>query len=187
MSPLVVFVSYLMSAGTVLLHAGLLVFIVGTLVSPRWREWLHERIGSHGVLVAFGIVAASLVGSLFYSMVAGFSACLLCWVVRALLYPQLAILAGYLHKPHRWMLVLSLVFSIAAAAVSAYQVALQFSDIGSTLCSVVPGLGDCKVEYFRIWGYINIATMSLTASLALVVAQAIALRRKHFLNTHHGA
>jgi disulfide bond formation protein DsbB len=181
MNPLVATVTYIMSVGTVLLHFALIVFIAVTLFSPRLREWLHERIGSHGVMVSLAIVAASLVGSLFYSMVAGFSACLLCWIVRAMLYPQLVPLVAYLHRPRRWMLVVSLVMSSLATLASAYQVLLQFSNTVSTLCASVPGLGDCQVEYFRIWGYINIATMSLVASAALVVCQAVALHRKHWL------
>lgn len=181
MSPFVATVTYLMSTGTVLLHVGLIVFIVATLVSPRPREWLHERVGSHGTMVAISIVVASVVGSLFYSMVAGFSACFVCWIVRALLYPQLVPLLAYLHQPRRWMLMVSLVMSIGATVASLYQVLLQFSDVVASICGSIPGLGDCTVEYFRIWGYINIATMSLTASAALVVCQFVTLHRKHWM------
>lgn len=181
MTPLVVIISYAMSIGTVVLHLALLVFIVGTFISPVWREWLHERVGRHGALVALGIVAMSLVGSLFYSMVAGFSACIVCWIVRAFMYPQIIALAAYYHKPHRWMLITSLVMSIGATLASVYQVLLLSGGTIATICGAIPGLGDCTVEYFRIFGYINIATMSLTAAVALVVCQAVALHRKHWM------
>jgi len=181
MSQLVTNITYLMGIGTLGLHLALVAFILVTLLSANWREWLHEKVGSHGIWVSFVIVAASLVGSLFYSMVAGFSACLLCWVVRAFIYPQLVTLGAYFYKPHRWMLVVSLIGSIGATLVSSYQVVLQFSESTSTLCGLIPGLGDCQVEYFRIFGYVNIAVMSLTASLALVAAQVVVLHRKHWV------
>jgi disulfide bond formation protein DsbB len=82
-------VTYIMAVGTIALHVALVIFILVTLLSARWREWLHERVGRHGVLVSLIIVAASLVGSLFYSEVAGFAACIICWLIRVLVYPQL--------------------------------------------------------------------------------------------------
>ncbi len=134
-------------------------------------------------MVSIGIVVASIVGSLFYSVTAGFSACFVCWIVRALIYPQIVPLLAYLHQPRRWMLVASLVMSVGATFASLYQVLLQFSDVVASICGSIPGLGDCTVEYFRIWGYINIATMSLTASAALVVCQVVTLHRKHWLQS----
>jgi disulfide bond formation protein DsbB len=181
MTPLVSAATYLMGIGTLVLHLALVVFIVGTLASPTWREWLHERLGRHGTIVSFTIVAASLVGSIFYSEVAGFAACLLCWVVRALVYPQLIVLGAYLYKPRHWLLTVALVMSSLATLVSLYQMYLQFGGTSIVNCDVIPSLGSCSVEYFRIFGYITLATMSVTSTLALVVCQAVTLHRKHWL------
>lgn len=183
MTPLVANVTYLIGAGTILLNVLLVVFIVVTLFDLRLREWLHERVGTHGTLVALGIVSASLVGSLFYSQVAGFSACLICWLIRAMLYPQIVLLAWYLYGPknHRWLMTVSLIMSIFATALSLYQILLQVGAAPDIGCSLVPSLGSCETEYFRIFGYINIASMSLISSLALVVCQAVTLHRKHWL------
>ena len=182
MTPLVAAVTYLMGAGTIIVHLALVVFIVGTLASRGWKEWLHERVGSHGVLVSLIIVGASLVGSLFYSEVAGFTACLICWIVRGLIYPQLITLGAYWYKPRRWLLGLSLAMSIGATLASAYQVYLQYGGASLINCQIVQSFGSCETEYFRIFGYVTIAIMSLTASLALVVSQAVALHRKHWLS-----
>ncbi len=183
MTSLVANVTYLMGAGTLLLSVLLVVFIVVTLFNLRWREWLHERVGTHGAVVSLGIIAASLVGSLFYSEVAGFSACLICWLIRAMTYPQLILLGWYLYGPknHRWLMTAALVMSSIAAALSLYQVLLQLGVAPDVGCSLTPSLGSCETEYFRIFGYITIATMSIISTLALVVCQAVTLHRKHWL------
>jgi len=179
MSPLVVWVTYIMGVGTIALHIALVLFIIVTLCSPKWRQWLHGHMGRHGVAVSLGIVGASLIGSLFYSQVAGFAACLLCWIIRFLVYPQLITLGAYFHKPKRWLLLTSLVMSSAAAVVSAYQIFLQAGGAAIVNCQVIQSLGSCETEYFRIFGYVNIAVMSLTAALALVVCQAVSLHHNH--------
>lgn len=173
-----------MGLGTVFLSIALILFTIVTLFDLRWREWLHERVGTHGALVSIIIVAASLVGSLFYSEVAGFSACLICWLVRLFVYPQLILLGWYLYGPknHRWLLTTSLVMSSIATLLSIYLVLLQMGVTPNVGCSLVPSLGSCVTQYFRIYGYITLATMSLISSAALVVCQAVTLHRKHWMS-----
>jgi len=183
MTPLVANVTYLMGMGTALISFLLVVFIVVTIFDLRWREWLHERLGTHGALVSLGIIIASLVGSLFYSEVAGFSACLICWLVRAMVYPQIILLGWYLYGPknHRWLMTTALVMSGIATLLSIYLVLLQFGVAPDVGCSLVPSLGSCETQYFRIFGYVTLATMSLISSAALVVCQAVTLHRKHWI------
>lgn len=181
MSPIVTAVTYLMGVGTLVINLALIIFIIGTFVSPVWREWLHEKVGSHGALVSFGILAASLVGSLFYSEVAGFAACIVCWVIRILLYPQIVLVGAYLYKPRRWLMVTSLVMSIGAFVSAIYLVYLQYGGSAIINCGLFASLGSCETEYFRIFGYVTIATMTLVSTAALVVCQAVSLHRKHYL------
>ena len=181
MTPLVAGVTYAMAVGTLLIHIALIVFIGVTIFSARWREWLHERVGSHGVNISLAIVAASLVGSLFYSEVAGFSACLLCWIIRVLVYPQLLLLGAYLYKPQRRLLWITFVMSVLATVVSAYQVSLQSGGAAIINCAIVQSLGSCETEYFRVFGYVTIASMSLLSTAALAVCQGVVLHRKHWV------
>ena len=170
-----------MGVGTILINLALVVFIIATLYSARWREWLHERVGSHGVTVALSIVAASIVGSLFYSEVAGFGACFLCWIIRILIYPQAILLGIYLYKPRHWLLTTSFVMSVLAAVVSAYQVSLQSGGAALINCGLIEALGNCETEYFRIFGYITIASMSILSTTALAICEGVALHRKHWM------
>jgi disulfide bond formation protein DsbB len=174
-------VTYIMAVGTIALHVALVIFILVTLLSARWREWLHERVGRHGVLVSLIIVAASLVGSLFYSEVAGFAACIICWLIRVLVYPQLILLGVYYYKPRRWLLIVALVMSVTATLAGAYQIALQSGGAAYINCGIVESLGSCETEYFKIFGYVTIAVMSMLSTAALSVCQAVSLHRKHFI------
>ncbi len=169
-----------MGIGTLAISLALVVFIIVTIFSPRWREWLHARMGVHGTTISLAIVAASLVGSLFYSEVAGFAACFICWIVRFLVYPQMILLGLHLYRPHQRLLIISFVMSILAAVASTYQLWLQYGGTSIINCALIPGLGNCETEYFRIFGYITIASMSLLSTIALAVCEGVALRRKHW-------
>ena len=181
MNPLVATVTYIMGAGTILIHAALAAFILVTIFSAQWREWLHAHVGRHGVTVSLAIVGASLVGSLFYTQVAGFSACLLCWIIRFLVFPQVLTLGVYLYKPQRWLLVLSFVMSVLATIVGAYQISIQSGGAPLINCAFIQSLGSCETEYFRIFGYITIASMSMITTAALAICQGVSLHRKHWV------
>ncbi len=181
MTSLVSTVTYIMGVGTLAINLALIIFILVTIFSAQWREWLHERVGTHGVTVALSIVAASIVGSLFYSQVAGFAACFLCWLIRFLIYPQIVLLGIYLYRPHHRLLTISFVMSVFAAVVSAYQVSLQSGGAAIINCGLIQSLGSCETKYFEIFGYITIASMSLLSTVALAVCEGVALHRKHWV------
>ena len=55
-------------------------------------------IGKRALVLGFLISLAALAGSLFYSEIVGYEACVLCWWQRVFLYPQLVLFAIALWK-----------------------------------------------------------------------------------------
>src|SRR5581483_7219548 len=95
MSPSVQSFTDLLSALTVVLD-GLAVFLLIILATPLkkrgWGRKIENFFGRNAILFSFLVAAGSVAGSLFYSNVAGFRPCLLCWVQRAFLYTEAVIL-----------------------------------------------------------------------------------------------
>ncbi len=180
MPSFVVLVSYLIGGLTILAQIGLVLFIIATLNSAKLREWLHERVGKHGVLFMLTIVGASIVGSLFYSNVAGFAACLLCWIQRGLMYPQIILFGWYLYRPRRGLLDVALVMTILGLIVSGYHIILENGGAELVPCTATLAVS-CTTKYVNIFGYVTIPTMSFTVFAALLTTLIIVLHRKHWL------
>ena len=179
MPPFVQNVTDLLSITTVALD-GLAIFLLIILVTPLknrgWGREIEHFFGKNAILFAFLIAAGSVAGSLFYSQVAGFKPCLLCWIQRAFLYTEAVILFvamiarkdEFRRKYGEFIRRTTLLLSIIGAPIAAYHVYLQLSGANALIpCSAIgPG---CEFVYFIEYGYVTIPTMSLTAFALLII------------------
>lgn len=122
--------------------------------------------GRQAVFFSFLIAFGSVVGSFFYSEVAGFLPCILCWWQRVLLFPQAVIFLVGLAKKDARSLLYGFWLSFIGLFIGAYNTYLQFGGTGIGDCSAT-GVS-CSVRYFLEFGYVTIPTMSLTAFLLLI-------------------
>lgn len=130
----------------------------------RLSYWL-ERSSLHIALLAAWI---AMLGSLYFSEVAHYIPCTLCWYQRILMYPLAVILAiGLLRRDENTPL-LVLPFSILGIGVSTYHVLLEKTDwfSGAATCQVgVP----CTVLWINWFGFITIPFLALIAFLVITV------------------
>ena len=132
-----------------------------------FRERLSVFLRDYGAQLAFGPALAALLGSLYFSEIAGFEPCALCWYQRILMYPlSVIILVGVFNED--WLLPkYVLPFSIAGLGVSTYHYLLQNQIFGgSQVCSA--GVS-CAVRYVNIAGFITIPFMALTAFALITI------------------
>ena len=181
MTPLVQSVTDSLSFLTVLadIAAVALLFIV---LSPVKEEGTGKRIadwfGKHSIWLAFTVAAAALAGSIFYSLVANFAPCDLCWWQRIFLYPQAILLAIAYFTDDEHIHKYSLALSSCGFVVAAYNVWLQFGGMSIAPCSATGP--SCALRYFLDFGYVTLPTMSLTAFALLLVIMLF--RRNHRKN-----
>ena len=125
----------------------------------------------YGAYLAFGVALAAMLGSLYFSEVAGFVPCTLCWYQRILMYPLTVItLVGILREdPSLPAYVLPL--SILGIGMSSYHYLLQIGVIShSSVCSVgVP----CGLRYVNYFGFVTIPLMALTAFVVITGAMLL--------------
>jgi disulfide bond formation protein DsbB len=127
---------------------------------PKVLAW----IGNYGILLAFLASLAATTGSLFYSEIAKFTPCDLCWFQRIFMYPLVILLGMALWKKDRRILDYALGISIIGWIISLYQNYIYYSNGGlSAICKVGSGSVSCVVRYVLEFGYITIPVMALTA------------------------
>ncbi|MDR3581767.1 MAG: disulfide bond formation protein B [Candidatus Pacebacteria bacterium] len=157
----------------------LIVVLFVLLLTPLQEKGIGKKIarffGRRAMLFSFLITAVSVLGSLFFSNVANFAPCLLCWIQRGLLYTEAVILfvAMLARKDERVRMYQRFVeksciaLSAIGFPIAAYNVYLQLGGGAIIPCSATGP--DCAYVYFIRFGYVTIPTMALTA-FALILA-----------------
>ena len=148
----------------ILLLAGLLalVGVRGPLDGIRRLLWGYE------LWAAFVVAAIATGGSLFFSQIANYAPCELCWFQRICMYP-LSILTLILawhgdNRAARYLLPLPVV----GACVSIYHLLIENKVISEPTQCVASAPGGCAVKWINEFGYMTIPTLALTAFLLLI-------------------
>ncbi len=133
-----------------------------------------QFFGRHAIVFALAIVLVSTLGSLFYSEIAGYTPCKLCWYQRILMYPQVLLLGMAFLKKDKNIVDYSILLSGIGAAIALYHYLLQRGAVSEILpCSTVGYSVSCAKTFVMTYGYITIPLMALSA-FCLVVLLMIA-------------
>lgn len=119
-----------------------------------------DAIGPSSTLVAWLVAAVATAGSLYFSEVAHYVPCRLCWFQRICMYPLAAILlVGVLLRDHRarWY---AAPFVVVGIPLSSYHFLMErgvFAE-SSSCAATVP----CAVPWFTELGFVTLAYMALS-------------------------
>jgi len=146
--------------------------VAGTPNAHQLRALLLAR----GRWLAFAVAATALLGSLYYSEVAHFVPCEMCWLQRIAMYPLAVILlvAAITRDERAWRYAVPLAAIGLLFSLYHYQLEL-FPDQPSMCSTTVP----CSARYFAIYGFVSISFMAgagFISILALHLAMARARR-----------
>lgn len=167
MSLLAQSVTHILGIGTFLADIVIIVFLILLLLRKKRHEnpRLHKALDlleGRAVVLAFTLTITATLSSLFYSQIAGLPPCSLCWIQRALLFPQVLILGiAWWIEAHK-LIKYSAGLSAIGMAVSAYQSYLQFGGSNHIFCNVISNGVSCAQRYFLELGYITMPVMSFT-------------------------
>jgi len=131
--------------------------IPGPLLGIRSAVWGYE------LWLAFAVTAVATGGSLFFSEVANFVPCELCWFQRIFMYPLaivtlLAAIAND-HRVARYLLPLPVI----GAGISVYHILVEERVVGQTTACLISAPGGCAVKWIDEFGYVTIPVLALTA------------------------
>ena len=158
-----------------ILGAGLL--LVGALALVGIRaplQALRSGVEGYELWLAFVVAAIATGGSLFFSEIAHFVPCELCWYQRICMYPlsitTLLVALWGDHRAARYLLPLPIV----GAGVSIYHILIENKVIAEPHQCLASAAGGCATKWINEFGYITIPTLALTGFVLLIGFLALA-------------
>lgn len=150
---------------------------VGLWVASRWSkgaavllEDVRVELTRFGVPLAFAVAATAMLGSLYFSEVAHFVPCTLCWFQRIGIYSLAIVLLVAVIRRDRNIRVYGITLALVGLPISIYHYLVEwYPNLETDVCST--GLS-CSIVWFRSFGYMSLAYMagSAFALIALVLA-----------------
>ena len=148
--------------------AGQIIIFVIIVSFVTKRSGVLNFFAKHALAFSLAVALIATLGSLFYSEIAGYEPCKLCWFQRILMYPQAIILGvAWLKKDHSIVLY-SIILSSLGALIAGYQYLLQIGLAPSIGCSAVGYSVDCAQRFVMQFAYVTIPMMALTAFLLII-------------------
>jgi disulfide bond formation protein DsbB len=150
-----------------------MVTIVGVLLRTRmtWAASWVEAMDDIALWAISAVATGTMLGSLYFSEIAGFAPCELCWYQRIGIYPVAIMSWIALVRRDRRLGPYWIGLSLAGIAVSIYHYLLEwFPEITSSVCSMdVP----CTTVWFREFGFVTLAFMAGSAFIFVIAMSLV--------------
>lgn len=151
---------------------------VGLWIAARWSkgaaralEDLRVDLERFGVPLAFAVAATAMLGSLYFSEVAHFVPCALCWYQRIAMYSLAIILLVATIRGDRNIRVYGITLALVGLAVSTYHYLVEwYPTLETDVCST--GLS-CSIVWFRSMGFMSLAYMAGSGFAFIALALAL--------------
>ncbi len=136
---------------------------------------LYRRyLGPHAYILSFLISLFATLGSLFFSEVAKFAPCALCWYQRIFMYPQPILLYLAIVRDEKFIKPYLIALNIFGAIIATYHYYIQvFPKSFLANCEIAGGIS-CIKGYQFYFGYISIPLMALTGFILNIILLSFA-------------
>ncbi|MEW6610533.1 MAG: disulfide bond formation protein B [Patescibacteria group bacterium] len=158
-------INLLLALLTIIGQVVVALLIIALIVRP---PRMLEIVRTHAVGCAFIVALIATLGSLFYSEIAGYEPCKLCWFQRILMYPQVVLLGIALWKK-QYEALQSIILSALGGAIALYHYFTQIGITPALPCTAVGYSISCTKRFVMQFGYVTIPLMSATAFFLIVM------------------
>jgi disulfide bond formation protein DsbB len=130
---------------------------------------VRRALWGYELWLAFVVTAIATGGSLFFSDIANFVPCELCWYQRICMYPlsllTLLMALAADNRAARYLLPLPVI----GAGVSVYHLLVENGVVSQSQACLISAPGGCATKWINEYGYMTIPTLALTGfALAFV-------------------
>jgi disulfide bond formation protein DsbB len=154
--------AFLGVAGQVIVGLFLVVGVLAVVGRRGPLGVVRQVLWGYELWLAFVVAAIATGGSLFFSEIAGFIPCELCWYQRICMYPlsllTLMMAARADHRAARYLLPLPVI----GAGVSVYHLLIENGVVAQSSACLVSAPGGCATKWINEFGYMTIPTLALT-------------------------
>lgn len=127
--------------------------------------------------IVWFISIVSMLGSLYFSEVAGYWPCTLCWYQRIAVYPLVFIIPVALIKKEFNIYLYILPLNIIGTIISVYHNMIYYNLIPETTGPCTLGIS-CSAQYIEWLGFITIPNLALMAFMAINLLMAFYIKKK---------
>ena len=147
-------------------------------------DGLRRAIGPTGLWLAFAVALTSTAGSLYFSEVAGFPPCALCWYQRIAMYPLVLILGVAAARGDAGVIRYAGPLAAIGALVSIWHIGVErIPTLPSGSCSLeVP----CSTIWVEVLGFVTIPTMALAGFAAIITLLVLVAGGENATEDDHG-
>lgn len=132
---------------------------------------LGRAVQGSALWLAWLVAATSMAGSLYFSEVADYVPCRLCWFQRIAMYPLAVILlVAALRRDHRVSWYSVPLASIGAVIAGYHYLIERLPSLGEGVCSVGPS---CTDVWFETFGFVTLAFMAMCGFVAILVLSLV--------------
>jgi disulfide bond formation protein DsbB len=151
-------------------------FVVSRVSEPmRYGfQGIRERFTRWAIVAAWVPAVLAMAGSLYYSEIAHYQPCTLCWYQRIAMYPLVLILGIAAWRRDLGVRIYAIPLAAVGAVISAYHYLLEwFPALDTGACTVgIP----CTQVWFRQFGFVSMPLLALIAFLLVIAFLAAAIR-----------
>lgn len=114
-------------------------------------------------------------GSLYFSEIAKFPPCVLCWYQRIVMYPLVWIIAFGIVKKDKNMPLYALPLSIIGFLIASFHVLLYYKIIPEASAPCIQGIS-CTTKYIEFFGFITIPFLSWLGFALITICLVVYLK-----------
>lgn len=145
--------------------------------AARARDRVHDLVRGYELLFGAVVAGTATLGSLYLSEVAHLIPCTDCWYQRIAMYPIAIVLGIAAYRRDTKVRVYTAPLAVIGGIIAVYHYLIQwFPNLEGTSCSTaVP----CTAAWFRVFGFISIPYMALSAFTLVLVLLWIVRANEH--------
>lgn len=157
--------------------AGATLAFLAWILAPRSTAAarLAAAVGDAGLWIGATVATGSTLGSLYFSEVADFTPCKLCWFQRIAMYPLAFVLVAAAVRRDRSVGWYVFPLSAVGAAIAGYHALIEWRPaLDGGVCGAFGP--SCTDVWFREFGFVTLAFMALVGFLSIIVFTLLAVR-----------
>lgn len=133
---------------------------------------MKDFIKNNALYGAFTVALMAMLGSLYFSEIANFPPCVLCWYQRIGLYPLVAIIGFAIYKRSRDILLPGFVLAGIAWVIGVYHNLLYYEIIPESAAPCLAGVS-CTTKYIEWFGFVTIPLLAVIGATAILIGLII--------------
>jgi len=122
--------------------------------------------------IAFGQSLAAMLGSLFFSEIAKFPPCVLCWYQRIFMYPIAFILAVGIMRRDKNVSYYVLPLAIIGFLISIYHNLLYYKVLPESAAPCIQGVS-CTTKFIEWGGFVTIPLLSMMGFILIIACMML--------------